>query len=71
MRRLGFEHKDFEELCDLLTKYPLLKPVSCFTHLAGADDAIHQAFSEQQLAAFRELAMRLEAFLDLSLLSMG
>ncbi|QIX62001.1 bifunctional UDP-N-acetylmuramoyl-tripeptide:D-alanyl-D-alanine ligase/alanine racemase [Hymenobacter sp. BT18] len=69
MRRLGFAEEDLEELCALLqTHRAQLRVASLLTHLAGADEAQHNDFSRQQLAAFSRMAPRLEAALGYSVL---
>jgi alanine racemase len=62
MRRLGFEEADMPALAALIAQHHL--PVaSLMTHLAAADAPAHDAFTEQQLAAFRRMAAPLEAAL--------
>lgn len=60
MHRLGFVPEDFEQLLAMLAQYPQVQVVSAFSHLAGADEAVHNDFSEQQIAAFRSMARNLE-----------
>ncbi|AKD02543.1 bifunctional UDP-N-acetylmuramoyl-tripeptide:D-alanyl-D-alanine ligase/alanine racemase [Pontibacter korlensis] len=60
MHRLGFEPEDFEELFRLLEQYPQVQVASTFSHLAGADEAIHNDFSQLQIARFRSMAAELE-----------
>ncbi len=52
MRRLGFEQKDLEELCDRLKATAVFKIQSVFSHLAASDSPKHDAFTEIQAAAF-------------------
>ncbi|MEN7546590.1 bifunctional UDP-N-acetylmuramoyl-tripeptide:D-alanyl-D-alanine ligase/alanine racemase [Rapidithrix thailandica] len=67
MHRLGFEEKDFETLARQLHQYKnTLKVVSAFSHLAGADDEMHNAFSKQQIETFNTLSHRLEKALGYS-----
>lgn len=69
MRRLGFAEEDLAELCELLReKAPQLRVASMLTHLAGADEAQHNDFSHQQLAAFQRMTPLLEAALGYSVL---
>ncbi|MGY2133815.1 bifunctional UDP-N-acetylmuramoyl-tripeptide:D-alanyl-D-alanine ligase/alanine racemase [Hymenobacter sp. HD11105] len=64
MHRLGFAEEDIEDLCTLLRENaPQLRVASFLTHLAGADEEQHNAFSRQQLAAFQRMTPRLEAAL--------
>ncbi|WP_347159545.1 bifunctional UDP-N-acetylmuramoyl-tripeptide:D-alanyl-D-alanine ligase/alanine racemase [Pontibacter chitinilyticus] len=61
MHRLGFVAEDFEALFALLAQYPQVQVVSAFSHLAGADEAVHNDFSQQQIATFRRMAAAVEA----------
>ncbi|MFT2009169.1 bifunctional UDP-N-acetylmuramoyl-tripeptide:D-alanyl-D-alanine ligase/alanine racemase [Pontibacter sp. 13R65] len=60
MHRLGFTENDFEQLFSMLHQYPQVRVVSIFTHLAGADEALHNDFSTQQIATFRQLSEQVE-----------
>lgn len=59
MHRLGFEEKDLKELTELLGKNKNLEIASIFTHLAGSDEAEHDAFSKQQAETFITFAKAL------------
>ncbi|GAB3200710.1 alanine racemase [Pontibacter aydingkolensis] len=61
MHRLGFVEEDFDALFDLLQDYPQVQVTSAFSHLAGADEALHNDFSQQQIATFRSMATEMEA----------
>ncbi|MDX5419244.1 MAG: bifunctional UDP-N-acetylmuramoyl-tripeptide:D-alanyl-D-alanine ligase/alanine racemase [Hymenobacteraceae bacterium] len=61
MHRLGFTAEDFEELFTLLRQYPHVRVASTFSHLAGADEALHDDFSNMQLVTFTKLAEEVEA----------
>ncbi|OGX89118.1 bifunctional UDP-N-acetylmuramoyl-tripeptide:D-alanyl-D-alanine ligase/alanine racemase [Hymenobacter lapidarius] len=64
MRRLGFDEADLPELVAMLRQHAGRLPVaSVMTHLAAADDAAHDDFTQAQLAAFRRMATALEAAL--------
>lgn len=63
MRRLGFEKRDLEPLKELLEKFPLLRVLSIFTHLAASDEPQHDNFSRDQLALFDEMSGILTTFL--------
>lgn len=52
MHRLGFEEKDMAELITILKSHPGLTIASVFTHLAGSDEAEHDAFSKEQVETF-------------------
>ena len=61
MHRLGFEKKDLPELIALLKDNAQLKVVSAFTHLVATDDALHDGFTEKQLASYHSLYEELAA----------
>ncbi|MBD1398613.1 bifunctional UDP-N-acetylmuramoyl-tripeptide:D-alanyl-D-alanine ligase/alanine racemase [Pontibacter sp. JH31] len=61
MHRLGFTGEDFEELFALLRQHPQVRVASAFSHLAGADEALHDDFTNMQLATFSKLAEEAEA----------
>ncbi len=52
MHRLGFEPKDAAAVWSILQAQPELKVVGIYSHLADADNAKHQAFTEKQIAHF-------------------
>jgi alanine racemase len=60
MRRLGFEAKDMLKLCKVLKRNPNIEVASVFTHLAGADEALHNEFSATQLDTFEKIATKLD-----------
>jgi Alr-MurF fusion protein len=64
MHRLGFTPEDFDALFPLLQQYPQVQVVSTFTHLAGADEALHNDFSQMQISNFRTMAAEVEARLN-------
>lgn len=64
MRRLGFEKKDLKQIKQLLIKFPLIRILSVFTHLAASDESQYDGFSLEQLSLFDEMNAILEAFLD-------
>ncbi|MDB5262509.1 MAG: alanine racemase, partial [Adhaeribacter sp.] len=61
MHRLGFVEEELESVGQLLKDSSQLHVVSTFSHLAGADEALHNDFSQRQIQQFREMAVRLEA----------
>jgi alanine racemase len=61
MHRLGFTETDLETVIRLLSDAPQLHVVSAFSHLAGADEALHNDFSQRQIQLFRQMAARMEA----------
>jgi len=56
MHRLGFEKADLPELVQLLQQNPNIHVASIFSHLAGADDAGHDVFSNHQGDQFKQYA---------------
>ncbi|MFC5270639.1 bifunctional UDP-N-acetylmuramoyl-tripeptide:D-alanyl-D-alanine ligase/alanine racemase [Adhaeribacter terreus] len=68
MHRLGFTQADFEELFSLLQTEPRVKVASMFSHLAGADEALHNDFSKQQISGFRNMASEIEAKIGYSVI---
>ncbi|TGE17183.1 bifunctional UDP-N-acetylmuramoyl-tripeptide:D-alanyl-D-alanine ligase/alanine racemase [Hymenobacter elongatus] len=64
MHRLGFAEADLPALCAALRENAAhLRVASALTHLAGADEAQHNDFSRQQLAAFQRMTPLVEAAL--------
>ena len=64
MRRLGFDAADLPELVALLRQHAAHLPVaSLMTHLAAADEPVHDDFTQAQLLAFRQMAAQVEAAL--------
>ncbi|MDV3309836.1 MAG: bifunctional UDP-N-acetylmuramoyl-tripeptide:D-alanyl-D-alanine ligase/alanine racemase [Cyclobacteriaceae bacterium] len=59
MHRLGFEPHDLDELTEILRTYPNIEVGSVFSHLAGADEPAHDAFSMLQARRFEEMADRI------------
>ncbi|WP_194775056.1 bifunctional UDP-N-acetylmuramoyl-tripeptide:D-alanyl-D-alanine ligase/alanine racemase [Pararhodonellum marinum] len=55
MKRLGFEMDDLEELASLIKDKSRLKVGSIYTHLAGADEEIHEDFTRMQVKLFEEM----------------
>ena len=63
MHRLGFEKNDLPALIQLLKQNPNIHVASIFSHLAGADDAGHDAFSNHQGDQFKQYADLISASL--------
>ncbi len=59
MRRLGFEAGQVEDLIAFLSENTNIEVVSVFSHLAGADEPIHDSFSQEQAVLFRSRAERI------------
>jgi alanine racemase len=60
MKRLGFEADEMAALVKELKKNSTLKVVSCFSHLAAADEAQHDAFTQEQIDLFERLTQQLK-----------
>jgi Alr-MurF fusion protein len=60
MHRLGFTEADFPALLQLLKQHPTLEVASIFSHLVGADEAIHNDFSKLQYERFITGSAQLE-----------
>lgn len=52
MHRLGFEEKDISLMLELLKEVPHIRVKSVFTHLAAADEASFNSFTQSQVSAF-------------------
>lgn len=61
MHRLGFEEKDLQELIHLLQNNKNVSIASIFSHLAGADEAVHDQFSKSQAERFISLADKISS----------
>ncbi len=60
MKRLGFEENDFENLTTiLLQNQKNIIIASIMSHLAGADEAEHNEFSENQIAIFERFSAKI------------
>lgn len=66
MNRLGFNPEEVGALIDRIKKIAHLKVQSIYTHLAGADEDEHIAFSIQQLESFKLAADSIEKALNIS-----
>ena len=60
MHRLGFTEAELPALLAQLLQAQHLKVVSAFSHLAGADEALHNDFSQSQIQRFGHMAGQLE-----------
>jgi Alr-MurF fusion protein len=60
MHRLGFEEKDIPELISLLKNNTRVTVASIFTHLAGADEEVHNEFTLAQISMFKKIASDIE-----------
>jgi alanine racemase len=59
MHRLGFDENEIQEVLTVLQAHKNLTVASVFTHLAGLDEAEHDAFSTQQATKFQQAAITL------------
>lgn len=64
MHRLGFIEDDIDELSGLLRENSNLKVASIFSHLAAADESLHDEFSIHQGKLFKQWADKLSMALD-------
>lgn len=60
MHRLGFEKQDLPMLTSILRQNKRITVASVFSHLAGADEETFNAFSNQQINTFQEMATLVE-----------
>ncbi len=65
MHRLGFEENHIFELIALLKSNPSISVASIYSHLAGADEEIHNDFSKGQVELFLKISVRLERDLNI------
>jgi len=59
MHRLGFDEDDVDRLSNILMDNPNLKVASIFSHLAGADEKLHDEFSKHQAEKFIQSVKRI------------
>lgn len=65
MHRLGFEEKHVDELATILKENPSVQVASIYSHLAGADEARHNDFTQAQVVQFLKIADDLEKVLQI------
>ncbi len=63
MKRLGFESTDIPELIKKLASLKGIKIQSVFSHLVASDEAVHDNFTHQQIADFKEIAQQISKVL--------
>ncbi|MFM7857400.1 MAG: bifunctional UDP-N-acetylmuramoyl-tripeptide:D-alanyl-D-alanine ligase/alanine racemase [Flammeovirgaceae bacterium] len=66
MHRLGFEAEDADEIISLLKSKPNVKVASVFSHLAGADEYVHDGFSQTQYKRYQQFYKLLSQKLGIS-----
>ena len=59
MHRVGFEPAHIPELIKYLKNNPYIIPKSVFSHLAAADEAVHDAFTQSQIDLFDTMSSQL------------
>lgn len=59
MHRLGFTESDIEQLITLLKTHQQITVASIFSHLAGADESKHDAFTQHQIDIFKSISDKL------------
>ncbi len=59
MHRSGFDFDQADHIADVLSELPNVHVASVFSHLVGADEAIHDDFSREQIARFKAATSRL------------
>lgn len=63
MSRLGFLPHEIEALAVALNRFDTIRVASVFSHLAAADEAKHDPFTQQQAETFENAAMKLRQML--------
>ncbi len=63
MHRLGFGQEDLPALLELLKEQPLIRVKTAFTHLVASENPLHDDFTNQQAALFREACTQIEQVL--------
>ena len=66
MHRLGFQEHELDQLISLLKNHPEFEVASTFSHLAGADEAIHKDYSAQQYKCLKKMSAKLQSALDIN-----
>lgn len=61
MHRLGFDKNSFPDLLNFLKENQQTNIVSCLTHLAGADEMIHDNYTTKQLSSFKKMTGEISA----------
>lgn len=59
MRRLGMSDQELDEAISILQQCSNLKVAGIFTHLAGADEAVHKDFTLSQISSFESSSNRI------------
>lgn len=64
MNRSGFDREELDELLQFFNTKRAVKIVSIFSHLAGADEACHDAFTLEQIERFDSMSNSIIAKFD-------
>lgn len=68
MHRVGFSQDEVGDVCDFFATNISLKPVSVFTHLAGADSEEFDDYTIEQLELFKQISSAVESSLGCTVL---
>lgn len=60
MRRLGFSEDEIPSVLEILKNSRNIKVKSVFSHLAGSDEEIHDAFTKEQISRFEKVCKKME-----------
>lgn len=60
MNRLGFDAAETDQLIALLKSIKNIRIQSIFSHLAAADDPLHDAFTREQIRLFNQISSRIQ-----------
>ncbi|MDB5020738.1 MAG: bifunctional UDP-N-acetylmuramoyl-tripeptide:D-alanyl-D-alanine ligase/alanine racemase, partial [Pedobacter sp.] len=63
MHRLGFEEGEIDDMLKLLTTSNKVRVKSAFSHLVASDDPAHDAFTQAQIASFKNLVSKISTAL--------
>ena len=63
MHRVGFEPHHIHQLIEILKNNPYILPVSIFSHLAAADEVLHDEFTQSQIDLFTKMSQQICAVL--------
>lgn len=66
MKRLGLESEDLPEAINILKDNPQIKIASMFSHLAGADESVHDEFSKTQVSRYEQAHKAISSQLNIT-----
>lgn len=66
MKRLGLEEEDLAQAVEILKSNAQIKIASVFSHLAGADEAVHDEFSKTQVARYEHVYQIISSRLNIT-----